>query len=855
MRTNRILLLALSAASLLIGSRIDFAQKQATPMTNRTAAPRSGTTPALRATPPNLGGELALDAQQSLVQTYCAGCHNERLKSGNMIISTLDLAHPEKNPELAEKVIRKVRVGLMPPAGAKRPDADTMKKFLTTLEGEMDREGTLHPNPGKRGFQRLTRTEYGLSIHELFGIDEDVSALLPPDSLSNDGFDNLADAEGFSATLTEGYMRAAAKVTRDALGDPKASPTSDIFRLPRLASQHEHVEGTPLGTRGGIVVSYNFPADGEYSFRSLMYPNSVGSLLGAVNKGEQLDIAIDGARIALLEIDQRLSETLATGLNLTTGKVFVKAGPHRVSAAFIDKHSGLIDDHISPIENTLASIDAGDTGMVTVLPHLRELEISGPYIVAGVSDFESRARVFTCRPTSPAEEMPCATKIVKDLAARAYRRPISAEDMEGLMSFYDRARRGAQARQGAALNDAGDFESGIRMATQAILTSPKFVFRFEKAPATAKPGQIYRIADVDLASRLSYFLWNTIPDAELMKVATSGTLKDPLVLEKQVKRMLADPRSESIATKFGGQWLHLPDLDAINPNSSYYPDYDKNLGDAMKREVELFFDSMVREDRNVTDLLTANYTFVNERLARHYGIPNVIGNKFQRVNVAEDYRRGLLGKAAILTLTSVADRTSPVYRGKWVMVVLFGTPPPAPPPVVPKLEETSAVSDGRPLTVRERMEAHRANATCASCHRMIDPIGLALENFDVTGLWRTMDKTASINDEGLRVRSPGVAIDTKTQLFDGTALDGPATLREAVLKHSDAVIQNLTEKLMAYALGRKIEYYDMPTIRSITRSAAKNGNRFSSLVLGIVKSDAFQKAKVEAVTTDSAVKN
>jgi hypothetical protein len=663
--------------------------------------------------------------------------------------------------------------------------------------------------------------------------------MLPADSLSGDGFDNLADAQGVSATLTEGYIRAAAKVTRDALGDPKAPPSSEIFRLPRTASQMEHVDGTPLGTRGGISLIFNFPADGEYSFRSMLHGNSLGSLLGSNIKGEQLDVSLDGARIALLEIDPKMSETQASGLNLNTGRIFVKAGPHRVSVAFIDKHSGLLDDQISPIENTLASIDAGDTGMVTVMPHLRELEIAGPFTVAGVSDFESRRRVFSCRPLSPGEELPCATKIVKDLAARAYRRSVTAEDLEGLMSFYERGRK------------AGDFESGIRMATQAILISPKFLFRFEQVPATVKPGDVYRIGDTDLASRLSYFLWNTLPDAELVALANQGKLKDPAVLEKQVRRMLADPRAESLATKFGGQWMHLADLNSINPNSSYYPEYDQNLGSAMKREAELFFNSIVREDRNVLDLLTANYTFVNERLARHYGIPNVVGNEFQRVELTDDYRHGLLGKGAILTLTSVADRTSPVYRGKWVMVVLFGTPPPPPPPAVPKLEETAATSGGKPLTVRERMEMHRANPSCSSCHRLIDPIGLALENFDVTGLWRTLDKTASINDAGLRVRSPGVDIDTKTQLYDGTPLDGPVSLRQAILKHSDAVIQNLTEKLMAYALGRRIEYFDMPTIRSITADAAKNNNRFSSLVLGIVKSPAFQMNKAETISTEA----
>jgi hypothetical protein len=820
------------------------AQAPAVRTAPKAAVPASQTTAkrAASAARPAATG-MPVEAQQALVKRYCSGCHNEKLKSGNMSLTELDLAHAEKNPELAEKVIRKLRVGLMPPAGMPRPDAATLKSFVTTLEGTMDREAELHPNPGTRGFQRLTRTEYGRSIQELFGIEEDVEALLPPDSLSGEGFDNLADAQGFSATLTEGYMRAAARVTKDALGDPKAAPVSEIFQLSRQASQNAHVEGAPLGTRGGTAVVYNFPADGEYSFRSLLYPNSVGSLLGSNIAGEQLEVSIDGTRAALLDVNQRMSESQPTGLNLTTGRIFVKAGPHLVASAFIDRHSGLLDDHITPIENELAAIDAGDTGMMTILPHLREFEISGPFNVTGVSDFDSRRRVFTCRPSSESEELPCATKIVKELAGRAYRRPVTTEDLEGLMTFYDRGRKN------------GDFESGIRMATQAILTSPKFIFRFEQVPATVKPGEIYRVSDLDLASRLSYFLWNTLPDAELISVANQGKLKDPAVLEKEVRRMLRDPRSETLATKFAGQWLHLPDLDSFNPDNHSYPEFDRSLAESMKRETELFFDSIVREDRNVLDLLTGDYTFVNERLARHYGIPNIVGSQFQRVQLTDPNRYGLLGKAAILTLTSVAERTSPVYRGKWVMVVIFGTPPPAPPPAVPKLEETAAVADGKPLTVRERMEAHRKNEPCSTCHRMIDPIGLALENFDVTGLWRTMDKTASINDAGLRVRSPGIPIDTSTKLFDGTPVDGPISLRNAILNHSDAVIQNLTEKLLAYAIARKIEYFDMPTIRAITREAAKNNNRFSSLVLGIVKSSAFQMNRAEPATTDTTRKN
>jgi hypothetical protein len=784
---------------------------------------------------------MPVDARNALVNQYCVRCHNDKLKSGDMSLTQMDFAHVDKNPELAEKILHKLHVGVMPPAGNPRPSLEVVKTFMTTLEAEIDRNAALHPTPGRRPFQRLTRTEYAQSVHDLLGIDEDVSALLPPDTLS-DGFDNIADSQGFSPTLMEGYMRAAAKISRDALGDPKATATSAVFKLPRTASQMRHVDGAPMGTRGGISIIYNFPADGEYNFRSLMHGTSEGALFGWIS-GEQFEVSIDGDRISLQDLDPRMSETQPTGLNVTTGRVFVKAGAHRVSATFIDKHSGVVDDNITPIEHTLADVDIGDYRELTIFPHLREFEIAGPFKTTGVSDTDSRRRVFTCRPLNADEELPCATKIVTNLVSKAYRKPASSEDLEGLMTFYDRGRK------------SGDFEAGIRTALQAILASPKFVFRFEQQPSTVKPGQTYRVGDLELASRLSYFLWNTMPDDELVSVARKGTLHDPLVLEKQVKRLLADPRSESLSTKFAGEWLHLPDLETINPDGFYYPQYDQTLSQAMKRETELFFDSIVREDHNVVDLLTANYTFVNERLAKHYGIPNIMGEKFRRIELTDDYRRGLLGKGAILTLTSVAERTSPVQRGKWVMVVLLGTPPPPPPPVVPKLEETAGAVDGKSLTIRERMEMHRANPACNSCHRMIDPLGLALENFDVTGAWRTLDRTASISDVGTRIRSVGVPIDTKTTLFDGTQIEGPAGLREALVNHSSAIIENFTVKLSEYALGRRIEYYDMPTIRTITREAAKSDNKFSSFIMGIVKSAPFQMSTAEPATTEAANKN
>ncbi len=782
---------------------------------------------------------MPVDARNAFVKQYCSGCHNDTQKSGGMTLTGLDMAHPEQNGELSEKVIRKLRAGLMPPANAsKKPDPETARLLVTTLESEVDKAAALRPNPGSRPFQRLTRDEYARSVRDLLGIDVDVAQFLPPDTLS-DGLDNIADSQRFSASLMEGYLRAAAKISRDALGDPKATPGSAVYKLPRTGSQLRRVDGAPYGTRGGISVVYNFPADGEYNFRSLLHGTPTGGLFGNV-PGEQLEVSIDGERISLQTIDQNISEALPTGLNMYTGKIFLQAGPHRVTSAFIQRHSVVVDDDIAEIEHVLADTDIGRDRELTEYPHLREFEISGPYNVTGVSDTPTRRRVFSCRPLGPAEELPCATKIVTDLAKQAFRRPVTSEDMEGLVSFYEQGRK------------KSDFEGGIRSALEAILASFDFVARVEVTPANVKSGQTYRISDLELASRLSYFLWNTAPDNELVNVATQNRLHEPLVLEKQVKRMLADPRAESLSTKFAGQWLHLPDIENLHPDTFYYPMYDHVLAMGLKRETELFFNSIVQEDRNVLDLLTANYTFLNERVARHYGISDVAGDRFRRVELTEDYRRGLLGKGAVLALTSVADRTSPVLRGKWVMGVLLGTPPPQPPPAVPKLEETAGVNDGKTLTVRERMEAHRANPTCYSCHQMIDPIGLALENFDVTGKWRTRDNTYAISNEGFRIHTQGVVIDASTKMYDGTLVNGPTGLRAALLKHSDMFIQNLTEKLLAYASGRRVESFDMPLVRAIDRESAKTNNRFSSLVFGVVKSPAFQMRRAEPPTTEAA---
>ncbi len=764
--------------------------------------------------------------QPDVVKQYCIGCHSEKGHAGGLSLVSFDSTHPDQNPETAEKMIRKLRAGMMPPPGARRPDAETLKTLTVSLETKVDAAAALHPNPGRRTFQRLNRAEYERSVKDLLDLDIDVNAFLPPDTMSA-GFDNVADEQGMSATLMEGYLRASSKISSLALGDRNASPTEATFKVPRTQSQMHHIEGTPWGTRGGVAVNYTFPADGEYSFRIMLHGTPTGQLFGSVaSRNEQIEVSINGERVALLPIDYRITETDKNGLNLVTPRVHVKAGEQHVSAAFIQTFDGVVDDLVAPIEHTLADTEYGDNVGITIFPHLRDFSITGPYTVSGVSDTPSRRKVFICRPTSQADEIPCARKIIGQLASEAYRRPSSNEDVESLMEFYAEGRRGH------------DFESGIRASLQAILASPHFLFRIEEMPVGVKPGQNYRITDLDLASRLSYFIWGTAPDAELVKVASNNTLHTPLVLDKQVKRMLADPRSEALSTRFASQWLRLQDVDKIRPDALLFPAYDNELGEAYKKETELFFQSIVAEDRNILDLFTADYTFVNERIAKVYKIPNIVGEGFQRVQLTDENRRGILGEGSMLMSTSVADRTSPVQRGKWIMEVLLGSPPPPPPPDVPPFDDTKdSNASGKPLSVRERMEAHRKSPACSSCHKLIDPLGLALDNFDTLGAWRIKDN--------------GVPVDTSAKLYDGADINGPASLRKALIDHSDTVIRNFTDNLLAYALGRRLEYYDQPTIRAIAKKAALNGNHFSAFVLGVVNSGAFQMAKAEpALTTD-----
>jgi hypothetical protein len=764
--------------------------------------------------------ELTAAEQTAMVKQYCATCHNDRTKPGGLSFASFDATQVAEHADVAERMIRRLRSGMMPPAGARRPEGDGILTLASSLESRIDRAAAASPNPGARPFQRANRAEYAQAVGDLLGIQVDVNAFLPPDTIS-DGFDNVADVQSLSTTVLEGYLRAAAQISRLAVGDRNATATSVTFKIPRARSQNTHVEGAPIGTRGGVSEVHIFPADGEYVFKAVLHYEPLGGLTGRstmsmLDLEEKIEISLDGSRVAVLDLNTRMSESDPNNnLEPQTAPIQVTAGPHRVSAAFIDTFGAIADDLVMPVENTLADVSIGQG--ITLLPHLRELRILGPSRVTGISDTPSRRRIFTCRPTSQAEEAGCAREIIERLATKAFRGPVSGDDVQGLMSFYEDGR------------SRSDFESGMRLAVQAILASPRFVFRFEEAPSTAKPGQTYRLSDADLASRLSFFLWGTVPDAELLSRVTDRTLRAPGVLEKQVARMLTHPRSEALATRFAAQWLRLQDLEKVSPDYLQYPQYDDRLAEAFRRETELFFDSLVREDRSLLDLISADYSFVNERVALHYGIPNVTGSHFRKVSMPGN-RRGILGHGSILVLTSNSDRTSPVHRGKWVMEVLLGSPPPPPPPNVPELDEVKATGGGRTLSVRERMEEHRKNPTCNSCHRVIDPLGLALENYDPTGAWRIKDNEVQVDPVGT--------------LYDGSQIDGPASLRRALLKYQDAVVLSFTESLMTYALGRRVEHYDMPAIRAIVRDAARNDYQMSSFLRGVIKSAAFQMGRV-----------
>ncbi len=761
----------------------------------------------------------------AVVQQYCQRCHGERRQRGNLTLQEFDVASAARDAEVSEKIIRKLLVGMMPPAGVRRPGGDTLVQLARIIERRVDEVARASPNPGWRSFQRLNRAEYRRAIRDLLSVDINAGDYLPLDTKSAN-FDNIADVQLLSPTLMDAYFRGAADVSRLAIGDANATVSEATYKVSRLTSQREHVEGAPFGTRGGTSVVHQFPADGEYVFKVSFHHETTGALFGngrgalhTLDSLEQLEISVNGEPVAVLEIDRWMHTSDPNGVNMQTGPIFVAAGPQRISAAFIRRSEGPLQDLISPHGWSLASTSIAGAYGFTSLPHLRDLVISGPYNPVGVSDTPSRARVFSCRPDAADHGTTCAREIIDRIATQAYRRPLEDRDVDALMTFYE-----------AGIKEGG-FEVGIRTVLEAILASPHFVFRFEEPPADVRPGQDYRISDVALASRLSFFMWASGPDSTLISLAARGELSDAAVLDEQVRRMLRDPRAEALSTRFGSQWLRLQDLEQIRPDVRLAPDFDQQLKESMLRETELFFDDIIQSDRSVFDLLAADFTFVNERLAKHYGIPNVVGSEFRRVILTDENRRGLLGHGSILTLTSHANRTSPVLRGKWVMEVFLGSPPPPPPPNVPDLEATEAVADGRLLSVRERLEQHRANPACSSCHKMMDPIGLALENFDGTGAFRIKDN--------------GVPIDVVGELYDGTQLSNAADLRNALLNRRDSFARNFIENMLAYALGRRVEYFDMPTVRTIARYAAENDHRMSAIILGIVKSVPFQMSRAE----------
>lgn len=767
------------------------------------------------------------EVDQEVIERYCVRCHSDRRLQGNLSLEGFDTARPHELGSVAERVIVKLRTGMMPPPGSPRPSDDTLAAVVASIEQRIDSVAALAPNPGARAFQRLNQAEYGRSVYELLGLRIDASDYLPLDTKA-DNFDNIADVQLLSPTLLDAYLNAAAEVSRLAVGDPEASYSERTYTVSGYASQDQRVEGAPFGTRGGLSVVHNFPADGEYVFRIVPEHTTTGEgFFGQIARDEQVEVSVNGVRAALLDLDQWMTVADPEGISMRTPPIFVQAGPQRITAAFIKRTEGPVEDLLSPHDWSLSDRHTGQGGYgLTLLPHLRDLIIAGPRNVTGVSDNPVRDRIFSCRPARAADERSCAEQILTRLGEDAYRRVLAPRDVEGLMAFYD---------LGA---DEGGFEAGVRTGLQAILASPHFIFRFENPAGEVVEGRPYRISDQALATRLSFFLWAAPPDEELRRVAAEGRLSDDAELERQVRRMLEDPRAEALATRFAAQWLRLPDLDKVHPDQFWFPDFDQQLADAMRRETELFFTSLVLEDRPLFDLYAADYTFVNERLARHYGIEGVIGDRFVRVQYPDDQRRGVLGHGSVLTLTSHAGRTSPVLRGKWVMEVLMGSPPPPPPPGVPPLEETSGeVSEGRILTTKDRMEIHRANPTCNSCHRIIDPIGLALDSYDVTGRWR--------------IKENGVELDTRGELYDGTPVESPRALTEALLRRPVPLTRTFTNNLMAYALGRLVGYGDQPTVRAIVRQAEQDDYRLSAFILGVVKSDAF-RMQAAGTLTDSA---
>jgi hypothetical protein len=787
-----------------------------------------------------LASNVDLTPQRAFLQQHCIECHNSTDQSAaalfaGLFFDELDVMHVAEEPETWEKVVRKLGTGMMPPASEPRPDAAAQARFLSYLETELDRLAAAQPNPGRPALHRVNRAEYANAIRDLLALEVDATELLPADD-SSFGFDNVAGSLGVSPVLLERYVAAASKISRLAIGDTTMPNRQEKYLVSGDLTQNQHLTGMPFGTRGGTKLTHHFPVDAEYDIRADLVERG-GRMFGAnLGKTEQLELTLDGERILLAELGDYQVETGAAA------RVFVKAGPHTIGAAFIKKNHAPVEDVIQPFEFSLFEPAVDGDASWTLVPHLASLAVTGPFNIAGVSDTPTRQRIFVCRPANEGEDAgrdargratqgavadaPCARQIVETLATRAYRGPVDREQLSTLMDFY------------AAGREQGGFEAGIEMALRRILASPEFVFRFERAAERVGPGEVYRLSDVELASRLSFFLWSSIPDDELLALAVDDDLHEPATLRRQVRRMLADPRSDAFIENFAGQWLYLRNLKTKGGAVEQFPSFDDNLRQAFRIETEMLFASIVREDRSLLDLLSADYTFVNDRLARHYGLAGIYGSHFRRVPVENEARRGLLGQGSFLLVTSLPERTSPVQRGVWVLENIVGAPVPTPPPNVPDLAEQEGTKN-HPRTLRERMELHTTRPFCAGCHKIMDPVGFALENFDAIGRWRTEEH--------------GIAIDASARLVDGTELNGAVDLRNALLKYSDRFVQTTTEKLMTYALGRGLEYYDMPTVRAVARGAAEDDYRFSSIVLGIVESAAFQMRAAEATPAATEV--
>jgi mono/diheme cytochrome c family protein len=780
------------------------------------------------------GVDSSSAATRAILDKYCVTCHNPRLKTAGLSLDQLDVGNVAAAAETWEKVVRKLRAGAMPPPGAPRPDQSTSDQLASYLETAIERASLRDPNPGRTdAFHRLNRAEYQNAIRDLLALDVDVSALVPADAADQHGFDNMAGVLSMSPALLERYVSAARRISRLAVGVPPAGSTIDTYTVPVNLLQDDRLsDNLPFGSRGGTSIRHNFPVDGEYVIRLRLQTNYVSYIRG-LHQAHKLDLRLDGARVKQFHIGGAAPGKPAP--NSYEGNIFgskeweayahhadddlevrirVTGGPHLVGVDF-PRESWEAEGVLQPrqFEFALAINGRQDDN-----PSLGSLEIDGPYAIGQPGDTPSRRKIFVCQPLRDADADTCAKKILSALARRAYRRPATDADLRTLTDFYRAGRK------------QGNFDAGIQMAIERLLADPEFLFRVERAPSGLAAGASYRISDLELASRLSFFLWSSIPDDELIDAAAQGKLKEPAVLERQVRRMLADQRSRAMVDNFVGQWLLVRDISSAYPDPATFPEFDDNLREAFEQETDLFVESQLRENRSIVDLLSADYTFLNERLARHYGIANVYGTRFRRVTLADTaHRGGLLGQGSLLTVTSYANRTSPVLRGKWLLANILGTPVPPPPADVPSLKDTG--ENGQPASVRERLEQHRRNPVCSSCHSQMDPLGFALENFDAVGKWRD-------------VAEGGRPVDASAALPGGTRFQGLNGLRDVLLARREQFVRTVTEKLLTYALGRGVEYFDLPVIRRIVRDAAPD-YRWSAIVLGITASTPFQMRLAE----------